>query len=47
MSKNLELKKAFRSMGYKERESGKWLKPIGYQCFAFSEDKKEFRRFLK
>ncbi len=34
----MTIREALLSMGYSECKPGRWLKPIGYQCFSFQEE---------
>lgn len=33
----MTIREALLAMGYREQRSGKWFKPIGYQCFMYDE----------
>lgn len=33
-----DVRRALISMGYREREQGRWLKPVGFVTFVFNED---------
>lgn len=35
------------SMGYHEGAPGKWLKPVGYHLFTFSEERSEWANWFK
>lgn len=43
----MTVRDALLSMGYREREPGKWLKPIGFHCFTYSEERKELANWFK
>ena len=35
-------REALTALGYSERAVGVWLKPVGWHCFAFSEERQEW-----
>ncbi len=42
-----QVREALQAMGYTEVKQGAWLKPIGYQCFAFNESKNEWQNWYR
>ncbi len=43
----MTIRLALIAMGYREVDPGRWLKPIGYQLFSYSESKNEWNNWLK
>lgn len=43
----MNIREALIAMGYRECKPGKWLKPVGYQCFSFYEDSKEWVNWFR
>jgi hypothetical protein len=41
-----KIREALLAMGYTERKEGHWLKPVGYQCFSYHEDKNEWANWF-
>ena len=35
----MTLREALLAMGYRETRSRQWLKPVGFACFVYSEDR--------
>lgn len=33
----MTIREALLALGYREKKTGKWLKPIGYMCFSYDE----------
>ena len=40
-------REALLAMGYTEAEPGRWLKPVGYNCFAYSEQQNTWKNYFK
>lgn len=43
----MTIREALLIMGYSEAKPGHWMKPIGYQLFAYREDKNEWANYFK
>ena len=43
----MTIREALLAMGYSEQAPGKWLKPVGYQCFSYNEAKNEWVNWFK
>ncbi len=43
----MTIREALLSMGYKEIQSGQWMKPVGYQALYYHEGRNEWRNFFK
>ncbi len=47
MIDNFALREALRSMGYTEVKQGHWIKPVGFQCFSFHENKNKWMSWFR
>jgi hypothetical protein len=43
----MTIREALLAMGYSERKPGHWMKPLGFQCFSYHEDKNEWANWFK
>ena len=43
----MTIREALISMGYREAKPGHWLKPVGFVCFSYHEDKNKWSNWYR